>query len=100
MVDGSYALDSDELALVIRELVHCRTHLEQVLDDLRARVRCLQETWDGLSAEAHQLAQAQIEDGLAAMNTALADFTKANEYARDGYQIAWDANVAIWAAVS
>lgn len=100
MAGGSYRLDADELSLVIRELIDCHAHLEQGLHDLRVRVRCLQEAWDGLSAEAHRVAQDEIEDGLAAMNAALTSFARAKEDARDGYHVAWDANLAIWAAVS
>jgi len=100
MGDGSYQLDSAELTLVIKELTDCRRHLEQRVADLRAQVRRLHTTWDGLSAEAHLIAQAEIDEGLARMNAALAAFTQVNQEARDGYQAVWDTNVAMWAAVT
>jgi uncharacterized protein YukE len=99
MGGGSYSLDPAELAEVIRELRECRRLLERHVDDLRIQVRRLHETWDGLSAEAHVVAQAAIDDGLAAMNAALGEFVQANEDARAGYAVVWDANVAIWQAV-
>lgn len=100
MGDGSYALDSAELDTIIKELTACRAHLVERVNDLRLQVRRLHDTWDGLSAEAHLVAQAEIDQGLADMNAALAVFTRAQENARDGYQLVWDANVTMWTAVS
>lgn len=99
MGDGSYALEPAELAAVIRELTDCRVKLQRNVDDLREQVRRLHDTWDGLSKEAHVVAQSAIDDGLAAMNEALGDFIQANEDARAGYEVVWNANVAIWQSV-
>lgn len=99
MGDGSYALDPAELDEVIRELRDCKKKMERSVADLREQVRRLHGTWDGLSKDAHVTAQAAIDDGLAAMNAALGDFTRANEEARAGYEVVWNANVALWQSV-
>lgn len=100
MGDGSYRLDPDELEAIIRDLTDCRGVLASRMSDLKDQVRRLHDTWDGLSAEAHRVAQSAIDDGLAAMREALTAFQRANEDARDGYRVAWDANVALWKSVS
>ena len=100
MGDGSYRLDSAELDLIIHDLTVAREHMQQRVSDLKIQLRRLHSTWDGVAAEAQLVAQAEIDDGLDAMNAALAASTLANQQARDGYQVVWDANVALWAAVS
>lgn len=99
MGDGSYSLDPAELAAVIQELTDCKQKMARSVADLRDQVRRLHETWDGLSKEAQVVAQAAIDDGLAAMSAALGDFIQANEDARSSYEVVWNANVAIWEAV-
>ncbi|MEV5002326.1 WXG100 family type VII secretion target [Nocardioides sp. LML1-1-1.1] len=99
MSGGSYSLDPAELTGVIEDLVLCRRTMEARVVDLRRQLEKLHQTWDGLAAEAHVVAQAVIEDGLAAMDLALDDFTATSASARAGYQVAWDANVALWRSV-
>ena len=97
--DGSYALSTDELVEVVTELRDCKRKMQGAVEDLRVQVRRLHEAWDGLSAEAHVVAQASIDDGLDAMGEALQDFIGATDDAQASYQVAWDANVTLLRSV-
>lgn len=99
MGDGSYSLDPAELTAIIEDLTACRRSMEARVADLRQQMKKLHETWDGLAAEAHLAAQASIEDGLRAMDRALDEFTRTSADARAGYQVVWDANLALWQSV-
>ncbi|MBS4753967.1 hypothetical protein KG112_14230 [Nocardioides sp. zg-ZUI104] len=97
--DGSYTLSVEELTQVVDELRDCKRKMRVAAEDLRVQVGRLHEVWDGLSAEAHALAQTSIDDGLAAMGEALQDFIKTTGDAKASYQVAWDTNVGLWQSV-
>ena len=97
--DGTYSVDSDELADLVAELVDCRARLDRNVTDLRKQMAVLRGEWEGLSADAQALASAELEKGLDAMNLALADLIAANEMAHGNYTAAWEANLAMWQAL-
>jgi uncharacterized protein YukE len=62
-------------------------------------MKILQGEWEGLSAEAQAVAQAEWEQGMEAMNFALEDLTDASEYAHGNYTGAIQLNLTMWGEV-
>ncbi len=93
---GDYTVDPDELIAIVRELKTCRTNLERNLTDLRRQMKVLQDSWEGLSADAQAVAQEEWEQGMETMNFALQDLTDASEYAHGNYTGAIQLNMTMW----
>ena len=91
-----FAVDLDQLDEVIGRLRLHHDHLEAVEARLTVAVIRLHGDWTGAAADAHTEAQAQWDDGFAAMRSALAGMRAAAEVARDNYHAAAEANVALW----
>ncbi len=94
--DDTFTIDPDELMAIIGDLKACRVKLTRNLDDLRAQMKILQSTWEGLSADAQAVAQAEWEQGMETMNDALDDLIAANEVAHGNYTGAVQANLSMW----
>ena len=98
--DDTFTIDPDELTAVIAELVDCKATLARLLDDLNVQMRTLQSTWEGLSADAQAVAQAEWESGMATMNEALQGLIAASEVAHGNYTGAVQANVGMWSGLA
>ena len=92
----AYAVDLDLLLDTIDALARCEDACDAGLDRVRARVRALQSTWSGLTAEAQAEAQGEWEAGFALMREGLADMRSAASTARANYARAVEANVRMW----
>ena len=93
------AVDMAELDAVIADVQACETRLETLTDDLDRQVRALQDSWEGLAAQAQQEAHAEWTRGMRDMRTALADLRAAARQAHSNYSGAADTNVAMWRQV-
>ncbi|WP_435770339.1 WXG100 family type VII secretion target [Nocardioides sp. SYSU DS0651] len=98
--EDEFTVDPAELDQIIAELKTSRRTLGRLLDDLRQQMRTLQATWEGLSADAQAVAQAEWEQGMSEMNDALDDLITANRIAHGNYTGAVRANVAMWQELS
>ena len=94
--EDEFIVDRSELDQIISELTTSRRTLGRILGDLRQQMRTLQSTWEGLSADAQAVAQAEWEQGMSEMNDALDDLIAANRIAQGNYNGAVDANLAMW----
>lgn len=94
--EDDFSVDTDELVAIVRELVECRDTIRRSLADLDTRMKVLQDTWQGLSADAQAIAQAEWVDGMETMDFALVDLTEATEYAESNYSEAVRLNLGMW----
>lgn len=94
--EDAFTVDPAELAEIIDELTTARRKLERVLGDLRRQMRLLHSTWEGLSADAQAIAQAEWEQGMGEMNVALDELIDANRTAHGNYTAAVKANLDMW----
>ncbi|MFB9313351.1 WXG100 family type VII secretion target [Nocardioides plantarum] len=92
----AYAVDLDRLLDTIDRLERCEAACDEGLDRVSARVRALQTTWSGLTADAQATAQAEWEAGFALMREGLADMRRVASTARANYLQAADTNVRMW----
>ncbi len=95
-----FAVDLDQLDEVIGRLRLHHDLLESLDVRLTIAVRKLHDDWAGAAADAHADAQAQWDAGFAAMRSALGGMRAAAEVARDNYEAAAKANVALWREVA
>lgn len=93
---SAYAVDLDLLLDTIGELARCEAACDDGLDRVSRRVRALQATWSGETADAQALAQAEWEAGFAAMREGLADMRRVAATARRNYLEACETNVRMW----
>lgn len=93
---GDFTVDSDELDEVIGRLEKTESALERLTADLARQMATLQETWEGLSAEAQKEAHEEWTKGMVAMRAAMADLRAAARSAHGNYTAAADANLAMW----
>lgn len=93
---NAYAVDLDLLVDTVASLSRCEDALDEGLDRVVARVRALQETWAGRTADAQAAAQSEWEAGFALMREGLADMRGVTERAERNYRGAADANVRMW----
>lgn len=56
----NFSLDPDDLDAVIADLERTEASLEALTADLEAEMRALHEVWEGLAAQAHAEAHAQV----------------------------------------
>jgi WXG100 family type VII secretion target len=93
---GDYTLDPDELDEVIGRLEHCEGALERLTADLAKQMATLQETWEGLAADAQREAHEEWTQGMRAMRQALAELRAAARIAHGNYLGAAHANLTMW----
>lgn len=93
---GPFAIDLDELDDVIGGLEASERELERLTDDLEARIRELQEQWQGLTAAAQHEAHQEWQQGMIAMRAALAKMRSAARVAHGNYSLAISTNLGMW----
>jgi WXG100 family type VII secretion target len=93
---SAYAVDLDLLLDTIDQLARCEEACDEGLERVSARVRALQTTWSGLTADAQASAQVEWEAGFALMREGLADMRRVAATARANYLEAADTNVRMW----
>jgi len=96
---GDYSIDPDELDEIVVELERTETALETLTDDLDRQVKKLQETWDGLAAQAQAEAHEEWTTGMKACRSALAELRAAARLAHGNYTGAVTANLNLWRQV-
>lgn len=94
--EDRYTVDPDELDEIVGELETCERTIETLTAAYEKEMRTLQETWEGLAAEAQVEAQAEWEAGMRAMRSALADIRAAARVAHGNYTGAISANLTMW----
>jgi WXG100 family type VII secretion target len=94
-----FAVDAGELARVVGQMAACESALQELTADLERRVAALHISWQGESAAAHLLAQAQWEDGFRRMRDALAVIREAGRVAEGNYTAAVKTNLQLWEQV-
>ena len=91
-----FAVDADLLAEVTTRMSACESTLEQLTSYVEARVAQAHDRWHGPAAEAHTLAQAEWERGLAVMRSALEEIRAGAERARTRYEESATDNELMW----
>lgn len=92
----AYSIEPAELDAVVTDLERCESALDATLDDLERDMTALHGVWEGLSAQAHQEAQAEWRRGMRAMRTALAELRAAARGAHGNYTQVVSDNAALW----
>lgn len=101
MADPSnFEIDLDELDGVISDLERTERRLETLTHDIERQILALHESWEGLSAIAQKEAQAEWNQGMEAMRTALADLRAASRMAHTNYSAAAEDNLKMWQQVT
>jgi WXG100 family type VII secretion target len=95
-----YAVDLAELQATVDELARTGAALDELLDEITARVAALHRTWSGLAAGAQAAAQTEWEAGFREMRAGLATMRAAGATAHDNYSAAADTNLRMWQQVS
>jgi WXG100 family type VII secretion target len=91
-----FTVDADELIRVVEQMAGCESGLRDLAAELARRVEALHLTWDGASAYAHRLANAEWEQGFAGMREALGRMRSAAEVAHGNYTSAAETNTGMW----
>ena len=91
-----FAVDADLLDEVTTRMSACEAALEQLTSYVEARVAQVHDRWHGPAAEAHALAQAEWERGLAVMRSALEEIRAGAERARARYEESATDNELMW----
>jgi WXG100 family type VII secretion target len=94
--EDDFAVDTDELDLVVSDLEKCEGALESLLDDLTTQVRAMHGSWEGLTRDAHAAAHEEWSGGMRAMRQAMVELRVAARAAHGHYTAAADANVSMW----
>jgi uncharacterized protein YukE len=95
-VNVRYSADLWLASMVIRDLDSCESTLDEVVVDLRWRVRRMHEVFEGHAALAHLDRHDQWEAAYRSMEASLRDMRRAVRTARDNYESAASANLAMW----
>ncbi|GAA1140088.1 WXG100 family type VII secretion target [Nocardioides aquiterrae] len=95
-----YAVDLAELQTTVDELGRTGAALDDLLDEITARVAALHGAWSGLAAGAQADAQTEWEAGFREMRDGLAAMRAAGATAHGSYSAAADTNVRMWQQVS
>lgn len=99
MREDAYSLDVDDLATVIDDLDRGHTALNELATDLQRRIDELHLSWEGQTAQAHRLAQAEWSQGFQEMRDALARMRRAADTAHRNYTSAAAVNHQLWEQV-
>ena len=91
-----FTVDADLLAEVTSRMSACEAALEQLTSYVEARAAQVHDRWHGPAAEAHALAQAEWERGLAVMRSALEEIRAGAERARARYEESATDNELMW----
>lgn len=91
-----YAVDLEQLDLLVGRLAAFEQALEGVRDDVESRMRRLGVMWTGLAAAEHQAAASTWAAGEATARSALRELRSAVATARANYAAALQANAAMW----
>lgn len=91
-----FGVDTDDLLATVDDLAACGADLDDLLDEVAARVGGLHVTWSGRAALAQATAQADWEAGFRAMREGLATMRAAASTAHDNYAGAATTNLRMW----
>lgn len=91
-----YAVDLEQLDLLVGRLAAFEQALEGVRDDVDSRMRRLGVVWTGLAADEHQAAAATWAAGEASARAGLRELRSAVATAQANYAAALQANAAMW----
>jgi uncharacterized protein YukE len=94
-----YSADLWLASSVLTSLDSCESTLDEVVRDLRLRVRRMHEVFEGQSALAHLERHAAWSASYEEMQEALRDMRRAVRTARDNYSSAASANLELWRSV-
>jgi WXG100 family type VII secretion target len=94
-----FAVDTGELAHVVDQMTACESMLHELAADLERRVASLHISWDGESAAAQLVAQAEWEHGFRGMREALAVMRAVGRLAHGNYTAAAETNLQLWEQV-
>jgi len=95
-----YAVDLDLLEETIAAMAACVAGLDDLLDEVGARVAELHGTWSGAAASAQAVAQESWEAGFRAMRDGLAAMRAAGDTAEASYHSAIGTNRLMWEQLS
>ncbi len=91
-----YAVDLEQLDMLVGRLAAFEQALEGVRDDVESRMRRLGVVWTGRAAVEHQQAHVTWATGEADTRDALVALRSAVATARANYAAALQANAAMW----
>lgn len=94
-----YSVDLERANDVVASLAAVETELDEVVTDLRWRLRRLHETWAGTAAGAHLVTHEGWTASYADMHEALVAMRRAVRTAETNYRRAALANEQMWSAV-
>ena len=95
-----FEVDVDLLDETVAEMGRCGVDLDELLDEVAARVAELHLSWGGAAALAQEGAQAEWEAGFRQMREALAAMRAAGRTAHGNYLDAATTNLRMWEQVS
>ncbi len=100
MREVAFRVDVDELRDVVTQLVRADARLRGLAAEVEAQVRALRATWQGRTAEAHDIAHREWVAGFDTMRGALAEVRAAGDTAHGHYTSAARTNVSLWEQVT